>query len=445
MAKPAQQQGIDYSRIDYFDVMVIGKTGQGKSTTTDKLLVASTSDQRCKFDSADFSLWCMNEREDEYESLKTRFKNLSFYSTSEFKSPHEEINSFHASDMLIMSSTKGCEAFSNDKTKIRVLDVPGFHDKDSIAASSETLVSAQNDVLGQNLTIMRRILQIQTAENMCFQRVLYFLPSRGPLERVDASLQVELKLLAHYFGLTILKSLVIVVTIRKRYSEDSSMSDEYLFNEEERKQTLDVFSAALRLAFPNDIQTVDEIKPPIILLRLSDTCETVLKKVQEAQVANDRLTLQLNPNTCGKCGVKIGTVQGEKVVCYHPHGLIPYAESTCHPVFEPVYPLKERFKQIMSLGIYKPLFDEVCAYCRKKADSQPCMKVSEEFHYKNNIPMVLDHENTVRLPEITNPPEFMVTEDSCNQVLLAACEPPDGPALHVGIGCQRYRYRCCSN
>ena len=420
----AYQQGITSSGIDYFDVMVIGKTGQGKSTATDKLLVASLSGKRCRFEPKDFSLWCMNEREDEDERLITRFKNLSGYSN--FTSAHEEINSFHASDMLIASSTRECEVFSNEKTKIRVLDVPGFNDKSSITTTS--LMSAPGDVLSKNLLTMRRILQIQTAKNMYFQRILYFLPSRGPLERVDASLQVELRLLVHYFGLSFLKSLVIVVTVRKRYSESSSMSDEHLFNEEERKQTLRVFSETLRHAFPDKSQTVNEIKPPIILLRLSDTCEDVLRKVQDTQVVNDRLKLQLNPNTCGKCGVQIGTVQGEKVVCYHQQGPIPYSESTCHPVFEPVYPLKERVKQVVSFGIYKPLFEEVCAYCGKNADSQPCMKVNEEFSCKNKPPIIVDHENTVKLPET-------VKRDD-NELEPAVSDPPDGPTLQVGLGYQ---------
>ena len=35
----AQQQGIE--GVSYYDIMVIGKTGQGKSTTTDKLLIAN--------------------------------------------------------------------------------------------------------------------------------------------------------------------------------------------------------------------------------------------------------------------------------------------------------------------------------------------------------------------------------------------------------------------
>jgi len=41
----ARQQGIEESRVDNYDIMVIGKTGQGKSTTTDKLLIAIPTGQ----------------------------------------------------------------------------------------------------------------------------------------------------------------------------------------------------------------------------------------------------------------------------------------------------------------------------------------------------------------------------------------------------------------
>ena len=160
--------------------------------------------------------------------------------------------------MQTAESTKVCKVFSNEKTKIRVLDVPGFYNQHSITAT--TLSSAHKDILRENLTTMCQILQIQLAQNMYFYRVSYFLPIRGPLERANAMLQAELKLLVHYFGLTFLKTVVLVATVRKRFSESSDKSDEDIFDEDERKQTLDVFSVALRHAFPNDIQTVDETK-----------------------------------------------------------------------------------------------------------------------------------------------------------------------------------------
>ena len=39
--RSATQQGIEDGQIDYYDIMVIGKAGMGKTTTADKLLVAN--------------------------------------------------------------------------------------------------------------------------------------------------------------------------------------------------------------------------------------------------------------------------------------------------------------------------------------------------------------------------------------------------------------------
>jgi len=35
------QEGIEGTGIDYYDILVIGKTGMGKSTTADKLVIAN--------------------------------------------------------------------------------------------------------------------------------------------------------------------------------------------------------------------------------------------------------------------------------------------------------------------------------------------------------------------------------------------------------------------
>ena len=60
MAQHAQK-GIAFSHIDYFNVMVIGITGQGKSTATNKVLVTLVPDSGEKFELKDFTLWSINE------------------------------------------------------------------------------------------------------------------------------------------------------------------------------------------------------------------------------------------------------------------------------------------------------------------------------------------------------------------------------------------------
>lgn len=54
--------------------------------------------------------------------------------------------------------------------------------------------------------------------------------------------------------------------------------------------------------------------PPIIFILLTDSCETVLNKVQNAPVACGNLQLNFDPHFTD-CGMKIGEVGGEKVAC----------------------------------------------------------------------------------------------------------------------------------
>ena len=107
--RSASQQGIEDGQIDYFDVMVIGKAGMGKTTTADKLLVANP--QGCSYQGAqhsepevnegcvsvkDLSIWLLSNAPYELERVKTRLKNIVFFRSLE--NPHVEINLFHSED-----------------------------------------------------------------------------------------------------------------------------------------------------------------------------------------------------------------------------------------------------------------------------------------------------------------------------------------------------------
>ena len=47
MATNAIPEGIEDNLIDYYDIMVIGRTGMGKSTTSDKLIMADLDGHNC--------------------------------------------------------------------------------------------------------------------------------------------------------------------------------------------------------------------------------------------------------------------------------------------------------------------------------------------------------------------------------------------------------------
>ena len=69
------QQGIEDTSVDYYDIMVIGKTGMGKTSTADKLLVASLDGHNIRRSEPEmpakrikvenFSLWVLSKAEEE--------------------------------------------------------------------------------------------------------------------------------------------------------------------------------------------------------------------------------------------------------------------------------------------------------------------------------------------------------------------------------------------
>ena len=84
---------------------------------------------------------------------------------------------------------------SNEITKVRVLDVPGFFGKD---ACTDRVYTIGNMVTLSGLSIMREVLRIQSTMRMKFKRIIYFIPERGPLERSYKVLLMELEQMVHY-------------------------------------------------------------------------------------------------------------------------------------------------------------------------------------------------------------------------------------------------------
>ena len=218
------QQGIVDSTIDYYDIMVIGKTGMGKSTTADKLLVANLDEhdyrgaehaepetEGGKMTLDNLSIWLHSDAPDEHLRIKTRLKNLIFFRSME--EPHQEINLFHSGEQNVSDITLSCELISNESTKVRVLDVPGFFGQGDAGALDASATEKAQCTIKVALGIMRQILQIQAAMNMRFRRILYFLPEQGSLKRSSSLLEMELTTMANYFGRAIFECMVIIVTM----------------------------------------------------------------------------------------------------------------------------------------------------------------------------------------------------------------------------------------
>ena len=343
------QQGIEDTTIDYYDIIVIGKTGMGKSTTADKLLVAEYSEpvtNEGRMNVEDLSIWLLSDAPDEVDRVKTRLKSIAFFRGLD--NPHEEINGYHSEDQLNSGMTPNFELMSNDSTKIRVLDVPGFFGEGdagvSFASADEKAHSSVNIALGR----MRNILQIQSTMHMKFRKILYFLPVHGSLKRRDSYLETELTTLTKYFGKSIIDCMIIVATMPTEAYDGSS---EVVFSDKAVAMTKANFGSVLARVLPNER---DLPEPPVLFISMAHTCEIVLANVINTPVACDHVTLQFDALICARCGIKANVIKSAQAESETSKGVavytdktefstIPYDESTCHPLFVPKYTKVARF------------------------------------------------------------------------------------------------------
>ena len=458
------QQGIEDSSIDYYDILVIGRTGMGKSTTADKLLIANLTNRNYlgaeysepavdeeRILADDLTIWLIS---DEIEKAKKRLKDLIMCRGLE--NPHKEINTTHT---VASPVTRNCELISNETTKVRVLDVPGFFGEDA-GETSETSQSVSDHSLPRSISkaqnmavtdlgIMRKILHIQSAMKMEFKRILYFLPDKGPLVRGSGNLQVELGSMVHYFGMSIFDCMVLIATQPANvYKFVQPGTDP--FDEDDMKKTRENFQVALRHVLP---ETEPLPKPPIIFASMNDSCETIYKKIDSATVAKKVVKLMFDSETCARCGIKTKILKkNEKVACYfgqNESSTIPYEESTCHPIFIPKYSKVTKIlggiAHLLTFRVFMgkwPSFknmDEVCIDCKRAPGSRGCRRVGSDFvHGKESIKVehtndedepivVVMEEAEVQAPrdeDNPTPPNETQEQNHTAKHLIVAMEPP---------------------
>ena len=233
-------------------------------------------------------MWLMHGTKGEKE-FDTHLKFLNNCRTK--AKPHEAVNNARSAAMKIFKPTKDCEVVSNDTSRVRIMDVPGFFDGASILqrqadSQNGSLLSPTEKLESSNLGIMRTVIRIQTTLAMNFNRILYFLPGRGPLERMNAMLTLELRWMAHYFGRAIFKSMVLVATVQSRFSE-MKIDNKEKFTDDDAQMTKEFFRKALDEVFsPTADNPIPD--PPLIFISLTDTCEEILAKVKGANVEQQR-------------------------------------------------------------------------------------------------------------------------------------------------------------
>ena len=403
-AEPSSADGTNY-----FDILVIGRTGLGKSSTVDKLLVPnrrtrsstphpSTNSRGTTSDTEEKDLQKIESDVDEtgeikygnlrarilsvdkedYETARKRLQNIAHCRGE--SNPHEEIDKLRSSDsQSVYGSTKHCELLTNTDSKIRILDVPGFF--------SPKLTGGATNIIDSNLATVRHIIHIQAAEKLEIKRILYFFPQSGPMTRPDRIMQEEIKAMVKFFGKSITKCMVLVCTIPEHLSKCTDLSSEQKFPQKSLSQSGIYFQEAFQreLSERQEDTATEEllelpIPPPTISVAMTDKCKEIFDRIKSVGISDNDYQLGFNAKTCCKCG--IDRVQHEK------NWVKNYLEDDlwCHPRIQPMYSANSMAKGVLKLLKFKWEFTkERCINCRKKLGSdnpRGCKKVNTVFKHR---------------------------------------------------------------
>ena len=352
---------------DYYDVMLVGKAGRGKSTLGNKLLQVLTTEPAAIKN---------------YGCGATPAANSHLAQSARFLTASD----FSADKKRMISVTQDCQLLSNENTRIRVMDTPGFVD-------GKLSRGRPRSVYEETLFTFRKVLREHgnPRNRLKFRRIVYFLPERGVLEKAAGDLQDELKVMHYFYGDAIFNCMVIIATNPpKKKIQDLGM------DEEDLQETKEVFQIAMQQAVP----TVSKC-PPIVYMGLNDTDTEALAKIKGAKVLKDEVfAATFRDNICSKCGVKIrfhSARKDKRIGIINPatNEILPYEDSKCHPYFVQKFSTAAKFfgglGHIVTLGTgltYSKITgeeswpgfansEEICPRCKCSPGSEGCCVVKE--------------------------------------------------------------------
>ena len=353
----------------YYDIMIMGRSGMGKSTLGNKLLRVHDT---CYSVNRQYSTTFVDGR-----GISGEFEG---FNTSEDKDVEKD-----------QAVTKECRLVANESEQfetIRVLDTPGFHSK-----------KFGMDMKRANLQKFRWIAheQANPHNNMAVKRLLYFLPDRSTDWKSDSIVQDDLEVMHYFFGTAVFDHMVAIATQAKKYQ-----GVEFTSVDEEEVQSK--FHKAIIAA--TDSQMTDSC-PPVIYIGFNDSSDVVLNKVKQARVIGkgECFKPKFREDVCSRCS---GELQYRESVTErnipigilrkHDHGIYieKYEESKCHPYFIRKYSDAEKIAggvghvatllipyavaTALDMESWPGFFnsDEMCPHCKGSPGSEGCCPVEKQ-------------------------------------------------------------------
>ena len=388
------------------DVLLLGKTGMGKSTLGNKLLqISTTPEDRLRLVEDTPKITAIHEdqqclaRENE-PVQETMFcgsdrKDAKFRTADDVVLLNDRQSQKENLKLQLQSVTDACKLVANKNTHVRVLDTPGFSDSRHSSAS----------LYEGNLQIFRWIVREQRdrGKNLKIRRVLYFFPERGVPEKADRGIQDELDLIHHFFGPDIFNCMVIIATNRK-----DERHQRIGFNEDDACDAQRVFKLSYELATGEELRKC----PPVVYISVNHSEEEVVSKIKKAKVIQDKaFNPQFPDGVCSRCAIKYIRNSKNEGICLADDEHTAYDTTRCHPVFVPKYSTGEKVQgglaHIATLGtalLYEvitkketwPGFtnsDEICPSCKQSPGSKGCLQVKEKFLLPNGREITVEHTN----------------------------------------------------